>query len=314
MDAVTIIPMPATREEWLALRSSGKRIGASEVAALFDASAQYGLTRYALWHVKAGLAPPPPVDGLRITWGLKLEAVIADAAAEVHGWKIQKGRYALCDDAPLAASLDFEILDHPDGPGVLETKNADWLAHKRSWQNDEPPMHILLQLQSQLACTGYKWGVVACLIGGNDLRTYRYDARPKLIAEMKTRAIAFWRSIADNKPPPIDGSDGASHVLKSLYPEVIDDAVDMRENNEWPEAVEEFIAASERNKEAKSAYDLAKNRVAELLGAHKRGWGAGYSVTVSVTSEKPDRPAALGDIIKGRAETRRYTAKAMENQ
>jgi len=309
---MTLIKMPATREEWLALRGSGRRIGASEVAALFDAQPAYGLTRYALWHVKAGLVPPPEVDGPRLKWGLRLEQVIAEAAAEQEGWTIQKGRYALCDDARLAASLDFEILG--DTPGVLETKNADWLAHKRAWQNDEPPMHILLQLQAQLACTGYSWGAVACLIGGNDLRVYRYEARPKLIAEMKARAAKFWQSIEDGIPPPVDGSDGASHVLRSLYPEVIDDAADMRSNNEWPEAVADFIAAQDTRKQADAAYDLAKNRVAALLGEHKRGWGGGYSVSVAVTKETPDREAKPGEIIKGRASSRRYTAKVMENQ
>jgi len=305
--------MPSTRGEWLALRA--KYVGASAVAALFGVQADYQLSEFALWHVKAGSAPEPDISGPRLTWGLKLEEVIGAAAAEEKGWTVRRGRYAIADDCDLGASLDFEIDADPtgefEGPGVLETKNVDWLVHKRKWVDEEPPPHILLQLQAQLAATGYTWGAVASLVGGNDLRIYPYAARPTLIAEIKRRVTAFWQSIADGRRPSVDGSAGASHVLAHLYAEPADDAVDMSYSNEWPEAVAGFLAAQKARKEADAGYDLAKNRVVALLGGHKRGWGAGYSVSTAITPAKPDREAAPGEIIKGRAETRRYTAKEM---
>jgi len=46
-----------------------------------------------------------------------------------------------------------------------------------------------------------------------------------------------------------------------------------------------------------------------LLAGHKRGWGGGWSVTTAITAAKADRAAEPGEIIKGRAETRRYTVK-----
>jgi predicted phage-related endonuclease len=314
---VSLEQMPATREEWLAKRH--KHIGASEVAALFGAQPDFAPSHYALWHIKSGKTPAPVVEGSRITWGLKLEEVIATAAAEECGWTVTRGRYAVCTDCQwFGASLDFEISADPtgehQGPGALETKNVDWIAHHRSWTGGEPPLHILLQLQAQLACTGYSWGAVAALVGGNDLRIYRYVARPKLIADIKSRVTAFWQSIADNKPPPVDGSDSASDVLKALYPEVVDEAADFSRSNEWPEAVATFLDAQAAKKDAEKAYSLARNRVAALLEGYNRGWGGGYSVSVSVTHEKPDRPAAPEEIIKGRAESRTYRAKVKENQ
>lgn len=309
---MTILPIPPDRAEWLALRA--RRIGASEVAALWDVQAPYALSRWALWHVKAGLAPPPEVAGTRPAWGIRLEQVIAEAAAEQEGWSIRKGRYAVCDDCDhLGATLDFEAHDGTEfGPGVLETKNADWMIHKRQWVDGEPPIHILLQLQAQLACTGYAWGAVAALVGGNDLHVYSYAAKPKLIADMKARAIAFYRSIDGGRPPPVDGSDGATDVLRSLYPEVIDDSVDMRESNEWPEACADFIKAQAAKKEATGAYDLAKNRVELLLAGSKRGWGGGFSASVAVTPAKAERAPKPGEMISGRAESRRLTVKEQE--
>ena len=306
---MALIAMPPSRQEWLALRSA--YVGASEVAALFGCEPDYALSHYALWHVKAGNAPAPDVGGPRVEWGLRLEAVIAEGAALENGWAISKGRYATDDECRLGASLDFEIASDPDeeGPGVLETKAVDFLIHRRNWTDGEPPLHILLQLQAQLGASGFKWGAVAALVGGNDLRTYRYKARPDLIRQIKQRVAGFWLSIARNSPPPVDGSDGAAHVIRALYPEPVDEAVDMSARNEWPEAVWAFLAAQTAKKEAEENYALARNRVMALMGDAKRGYGGGYSVTMSVTPEKAPRAPRPGEMIPGRAETRRLIAK-----
>ena len=305
-------PMPTSREEWLAARMH--QVGASEVSALWDIQPDYALSRYALWHVKARTAEPPDVGSVRTRWGQRLEEVVAIAAAEERGWTVRKGRRAICDDCPrLAASLDFEIEADPlgeyEGPGVLETKNVDWLVHRRSWTDGEPPLHILLQLQAQLAATGWSWGAVAALVGGNDLRIYPYRAKPNLIADIKARVAAFWQSIEEGKPPPVDGSDAASDVLRQLYAERVDDVIDMTGSNEWPEAVAEFLKAGEDRKAANKRYDLTKNRVAALLGSHMRGFGEGYSVNVVVVPDNPGRPAEPGEIVGKRAGSVRYNAK-----
>lgn len=299
--------------EWRGLRS--KHVGGSEVAALFGVQPAYALSHFALWMVKAGRAPAPEVTAERAAWGLRLEAAIADAASDQEAWRYRRGGYVIDATTPgLGCTLDFVIETDPteEGHGALEIKNVDWMVHRRSWTDDEPPIHILLQLQHQLCATGYSWGCVAGLIGGNDLRIYRYKARPKLIAEIRKRVTEFWASIADGVEPPVDGSDGASAVLRSLYPEIADDAIDMGCSNEWREAVGEFIAATDERKAAGKRYDEAKNRVVALLGGHKRGYGGGYSVNTAISAEVPDRPAKPDEIIRGRAETRRYTAKYQE--
>jgi predicted phage-related endonuclease len=311
---VTGIHYPHDSVEWHAIRA--KNIGGSEISALFDLPDDqvpaYMMRRFALWHVKAGNAPSPPVDGVRPKWGLRLEAVIADAVAEEHGWEVIKGGYATDPATPgLGCTLDFVIASdtEEDGPGALETKSIDWLIHKRSWTDDEPPPHVLLQLQHQLAATGYSWGAVAALVGGNDLRLYRYKARPKLIAEIRRRVIEFWASIEAGQPPPVDGSDSASAVLASLYPEIIDDAVNMSLSNEWAEAANGLYDAAEARRAAGHAYDEAKNRIVALLDGHRRGWGNGWAVNCSVTPANPGREPKPGELVGKRAETRRYTVK-----
>jgi putative phage-type endonuclease len=303
----------AKSPEWHARRA--RTVGSSEIAALFDCAPPYALSRYALWHVKAGLVAPPVVENERVRWGCMLEEAIAEAVREERGWKVEQGFFATDPVQPgMSCTLDFVVREAEgfDGPGVLETKNVDFVQHRRAWTSGEPPPHILLQLQHQLACTGLRWGAVAGLVGGNRLEVYPYVVRPKLVIEIRRRVDAFWRSIEQNRPPPVDGSDGASDVLRALHPDVVDEAADMRGNNEWSEAVAEFIVAGERKREAEQEYSAAKNRVAELIGPHKRAWGNGYSVTVAVTPEKPSRPAREGETIPGRSETRRYMAKMEE--
>lgn len=310
------IPIIHDTPEWHALRA--RHIGGSEIAALFDLPESqipnYMVRRYALWHIKNGTAPPPVVDNPRVKWGLRLETAIAEVAAEQEGWKIERGGYVKDSTTEgLGCTLDFIIKSDPteDGPGALEIKNADWLQHKRSWTDDEPPPHILLQLQHQLAATGYTWGVVAALVGGNDLRLYRYKARPKIIAEIRRRVTEFWASIDADTPPPVDGSENAAGVLAALYPEIVDDVIDMSLSNEWAEAAHEFYNTGENRRAANDAYDAAKNRVAELLGGHKRGYGNGWSVNCSVTPANPGRPAKPDEIVGKRAEVRRFTVKEM---
>lgn len=314
---MTITPYVTGTPEWHALRA--RHIGASEVASLFGVQPPYALSRFALWHVKAGNAPPPDVSGERIDWGNRLESLIAEVTADAEGWKIRKGSYASDDACPgLGASLDYEVIGSPEleaagyfGDGALECKAVDWIVHKRTWTEGEPPPHILLQLQTQCAARNLQWGAVGALVSGNDRRIYKYKARPKLIAEIRRRVAEFWTSIDEKREPPPDGSDGSSSVLASLFPEIVDDALDMTGSNEWAEAADALHTAAAVRKAANDAYDEARNRVAHLLAGHKRGFGNGWAVNCAVTPANPGRDPRPGEKIGARKESRSYTAKEM---
>jgi predicted phage-related endonuclease len=287
-------------------------VGASEVAALFDASPY--VSRFALWQVKAGRVPPPEITHERAAWGLRLEDAIAHAAAEREGWTIERAGHRVHPRvAGMGATLDFIVTG--DDPGALEVKNVDWLAHRRGWDGDEPPPHILLQLQAQLAVTGFRWGCVAALVGGNDLRLYRYEARPKLIAEIERRVAAFWQSIRENRPPPVDGSDSTADALRALHPETRDVMLDLRESNRAPEVCAALLEATERRKAAEKEEAALKHELLAMLGDARAAMVFGFSVRVAVTPAMPDRvitPEMVGQVIKGRAESRRLTVKLYE--
>jgi predicted phage-related endonuclease len=298
--------------EWHAHRA--RHVGGSECSALFGVQPAYAMGLFALWHVKAGKIQPPVVDGPRPRWGLLLEEAIAQAVREERGWTVTKGGYVMDETTPgMGCTLDYVgECDELDGPGCLEFKNTDWIVHKKSWTNDEPPLHVLIQLMHQLGCTGYKWGAVVALVGGNDLRIYRYAARPGLIADIRKRVTAFWRSIDEGKPPAIDGSDSAFHALRELHPEIVDDAIDLTGDNEFPNLCAELDAARTARMEAEKHEDHLKAQVMEKLGDHKRGWTDGWSASITVVAANPGKvitPEMCGEVIGARKESRRLNVK-----
>lgn len=274
-----IIPWE-TEAEWHEIRQ--KHVGSSEVAALFHSAPEdeprYIQSHFSLWQVKAGRMPPPEVNSKRTKWGLRQEAVIAEAAAEEYGWTIEKGVYVSHEKVRgLGASLDFIIREGKEveqfgGPGVLECKNVDWLIHKRQWTDGEPPMHILLQHQHQLAATGFAWGAVVCLVGGNDLRRYDYERHDKTIKQIEKRVSDFWLSIDRDEEPPIDNRPSTTAALQAMYGEATKDAIyDCTDDAEMPERVAQLKqarldkAAAEADERAAANWILHRIKDAEYV-------------------------------------------------
>lgn len=299
--------------EWRAARA--QTVGASEVAALYGCHPH--LSHWTLWHVKAGRIPPPEVSGPRPAWGLRLEDAIAAAVAETRGWDVERAAWQR-DPSGLRLSCTPDFIARApdrDGPGLVECKNVDWLIHKRAWTEGEPPMHIVLQLQAQLAVTGYAWGTVAALVGGNELRLYDYAPRPTVIADIRKRVAAFWRSIAEDRPPPVDGSDSTADALRALYPETREEMLDLRESNRAPEVCAALLAATERRKAAEKEEAALKAELLAMLGVHRAAMVFGYSVRVAVTPAKPETvitPEMVGQTLPGRKESRRLTVSVFE--
>ena len=283
----------------------------------FGCAPAYALSRYALWHVKAGFVPEPEVTGERPAWGLRLEAAIAGGAAEIHGLAIEPGAWVRTrgpSSRGMAATTDFHVEDgaplgHP-GPGVMEVKNADWLSHRRGWTDAEPPPHVLLQLQHQLACTGMGWGVVVALIGGNRLaEPYAYARRPRLIAEIERRVADFWASIRAGRAARARRHGG--RLGRPARP------IPVRES--WP------AARPGRPGRAGLVRRLPRRRRAAAGGGGGRGRRQGAAagaaagcpscalcwlrIEAPAVAGVPDRAAVEGEIVKGRCGYRRLQVR-----
>lgn len=203
---------------WRELRA--KHVGGSDVAALFDLSPW--ITRFSLWHEKAGTVPSTIEENSRMTWGKRLEPAIAAGVAEDMRWKIAPSKVYHTHPAVagLGCTLDFDIVDHEQGPGILEIKMvseyATWMA---DWSETRAPAYYEVQVQHQLACTGRPWAVIAVFIGQTST-VKLYERRPdaKVIGRIESDVAAFWKSIAEKKAPDPFGTADEIDVIKALHP------------------------------------------------------------------------------------------------
>lgn len=199
--------VPVTDEaHWHSLRA--RNIGSSDQAALWALSPHK--TLFQLWHEKAGSLPPEDISGdLRVLFGRELERGIAHGIAKLHGLNIRKVRRYIAHDRVegMGASLDYEVATDA-GLVPMEVKNVDFLVWRDEWLHDgdehEPPLHIDIQVQHQLACTNRPFAFVAVLVGGNDPYLIKRPAQPAILAACEERTAAFWASIAERREPSPD--------------------------------------------------------------------------------------------------------------
>jgi len=322
---MTMLQIAENTPEWHAIRL--KHIGGSEIAGLFGVQPEFGQSRFTLYQVKSGRIPAPPVDdspGSRAWFGRRMEPTIATLAAELYGWDIEKGGYCIANDTPgMACSLDY-IITRPGseeerlgfaGPGVMQVKNSDWLAHKRGWTGNEPPLWILLQLQHEIACAGFRWGLVACLVGNNELPAYRYAARPRIADAICQKVREFWADVQARRTPITDGTDSTAEALRAMFPSLPDEVpVDLRSHKRIEEVCVAYLIAQANLASSKRHFQAAKNDLEAILEGHTVAECEGFGISVAVTKERAPRPARLGETIPGKRAGRRITVKEIVTQ
>jgi len=185
--------------------------------------------------------------------GSKLEPMIAELAAEDLGIKIRRSatrrhpRHAF-----MVANLDFEIINNPKGPGVLEIKNRG-----ASRPFDTLPDDIHLQVVQQMAVTNRDWGIVAVLFGFGHLRTYEVARDRELEDFLIALEARFLVHVARGEPPDHTWTPETVGLLKKLYP------TDSGQTIALPEQASMYIG---QFRQAKQDLDLAEEHKAEAEG------------------------------------------------
>lgn len=291
-------------------------VGASEVAALYDASPY--LTRFELWHRKKGNIATPEFDAVaddgtpdneRIYWGIRLEAAIIEAAKERYGYTDREQLPHLSNGKGIGGHPDRRVICPKRGPGLLEIKCVDWLVYK-GWAG-EPPLNYLLQTNTNQGLDNVLWGDVLVLVGGNKLERFQYDFRPKIFADTQARVDAFWQSIEANEPPPADYTRDLS-TIKELNAAQGDETVDLSRDNRAAIAACEYLEAAAEERAAKTRKDAAQAELIEKLGPAAIGLASGYRIKSTLVKAIPDREAEAGEVITGRRAYRRLTIKQEE--
>lgn len=288
-------------------------VGASEVAALFDASSW--LTHFELWHRKNGTVATPDFGGNeRIEAGIRLEPAIIDWACDKWGYQRRETPRRLDNGKGLGGHPDQLVTCPQRGDGLLEVKTADWLIAK-GW-GDEPPLQYQLQAVAYMGLAGVEWGDLVILVGGNELRRFQIQFRPKLYAEIEKRVEAFWQSVRDGKPPKPDYTRDGSTIAE-LYGESDGGLIDLRGDNLACISAAEFLAADAESKAAAKRRDAAKAELMDKLGANETALLEGFVVKAATVKAIPDTiitAEMVGQTINGRKSYRRFAVKEKETK
>jgi predicted phage-related endonuclease len=167
----------------------------------------------------------PDASSEAMRWGQILEGPLAEHYATETGRRLHDpGRYTLrrARAVPfMVATLDREIVlaGEKPVPAPLEIKTTAGYGFD-AW-NDEPPIYVLIQVQHQLAVTGWAWASVAVLLGGRTFRWYDVPRHDAFIAKLIEAEAVFYDQLRTKTMPTVDGSQATRDVLRALYPKEI---------------------------------------------------------------------------------------------
>lgn len=257
------------RRAWLYRRRRG--VGSSDIAAICGLT-----TRRSALHIyldKRGIAPAEKPDRRRdeaAEIGLLMEPVIAELVRRRTGLSVlpHPGTVAHVDEPWMLASVDALLAEGDTAPsGILEKKTRS--EHQADEWTEDAPWEVQVQVQWQMAVTGYTWAMIAAVIGGNQLVIHRLQAEPVLHQDLRTIAARFWTDTQQGIEPPADGGDASRALLTARWPKAAKGSV--------LHAAHDLVAPLlERRAHAKTVLDdwgqelsVVENRLRQIAGDHE---------------------------------------------
>ena len=247
----SIVPY-TDRPDWLAKRRQG--LGASDVAAVMGVSPWS--TPRQCWLSKVEPDAPEPMSNEDMEWGLTMEAAILNEATKRLGADIVlPGPLLRNDERPWMmatpdALCEVRVLSEMV---IVEAKKVD------AWNWEEIPPYYLMQVQWQMAVTGYQKAYVAALHRGRRLELYPVEADEEVQAELIEAGGRFWTLVESVEPPPVEAAD--NDYLAGLWPDHVEAAVEVPE-----ELAAEMRTAKESLAIAKENLDFLSAQVKDLMG------------------------------------------------
>lgn len=285
-----IIPF-TTEEAWLELRKQD--VTSTESAALFGLSPY--VTHFDLWHRKRTGVTPEFIVSDRMRWGNRLEAAIAYGIAEENGWEVEPMKeYMRVPDKRIGSSFDFRITNHVSGKPVhLEIKNVDYLQFRDGWIVDreedhvEAPEHIEMQVQHQMAVSGYEMSIIGAFIGGNRFVLIERHRDDRVIAAIEHHTELFWQSIKDGiEPDPIMPRDADAMIRMNQYAEP-NKLLDATSDNELAQMLTLYRMAQAEAKNADEEVKTLKAQIMQRIGDAERVVCGEYKIAATMVMDNP---------------------------
>lgn len=275
---------PETEEHWLEMRA--KDITSTESAALFGMSPY--ITELELFYRKRTSEIIHIEENKRMTAGKYLEPSIAELAGNELSCTVRPFKiYATDPDEGMGSSFDYEIVDGQYKDWILEVKNVDFLVYRDQWEDDEAPDHIEVQVQHQLELTGRPGAVIACLVGGNDLKLIMRPRNKKMGAGIRQRIQKFWRDVESNNPPDPDYMKDSEFII-SLHQSSGDNTLDAEDDPKVTELIKEYKRLKDEAKDISKIADARKAELLDLIGDNVSKVVSGlYTLSCGMTKDTP---------------------------
>lgn len=179
-----------------------------------------GLSRFtspfALWQELTGQADDRP-QTLPMWLGLKMQSVVGELYAHANGKRLRAdNRMHVHPGHPwLYTHLDFRVIGERR---LVEAKTSNrWDLWGADGSTDVPPEYWV-QVQHEMAVTGYQWCDLAVLLSNREFRTFPIPADPEFQARMIDADHEFWFDHVLTGDPPYDGSEAAEAFLRRTKP------------------------------------------------------------------------------------------------
>jgi hypothetical protein len=296
--------------------------GSSYSAALFDRGYQDMPSAWSVWALFSGkledIGPDEDTNN-RVRIGKAIEPVIAEEVAFKMGWDLLEGAFYHADEQgwelspsdPINASriyvhhpdetlkigctVDRYIREHEDGPGIIECKNRDFMQWIENYTDDDASIRDQIQLAHQFAChPEIKWGAIAALVGGNDLKLYRYKREDltDMIADIESRWRWLFSKVDAKEEPPLTGlelpnwlkahEDGLGLTQDELT--INDDLVG--DGMTFDQLAEEYQEAGSRRKHYDKLEKQRRAQIVQHLNEHSKARSNRYRVFAKYSKVK----------------------------
>lgn len=302
-------------KEWLNERK--KSVGGSEIATLFGLN-KY-MSRWQLWHLKAGLIEPEDLSNNdAVNRGKFLEPSIAAWVAHNEDWELLENLGHAFYENPnvrgFSATIDYLAKDEK-GVFLIEIKTTNW----RTWKDyeEKPSMQWILQLQAQMACSGYDRGCIVVMVDSQKPLVFWFAKHEATIAKLEREIDIFWQSIEDNEPPAKDYSDkGIPETIKQLCSPEEKAVVDWSQDNRANSLLEEWLKAAAENKESGERKKALEAEIHEKMGDASMVIGlADWKISRTQTKGSPGKRITadmVGNVIGKKAGYTKLNIKKLE--
>lgn len=219
-----------------------------------------------VWAEKVGLAPP--FEGNEATAiGTAAEPAIQTLAEAALGKKLTRSG-AWQTTGHIGATLDWLVL--PDRAEIVQGKVSGLVD---DWEQG-PPAKVLVQVHTEMLCSGTDAAIIAVLLGGMGplkFRMFRVERDDEMTRDVAHLAEGFWTKNVLGKvqpaggPPSLDVLRRVRRIPKSTVP------IDGELVAAWQQARSERLAAEKAAKQIKEAEDAALAQILTNMGDAEAG-------------------------------------------